>query len=112
MYLFQLSVLADKCNMQMVNYVHMPKGNAKLIPHELEQYFPMSLLSWGLVYTKMGPGKSGAGVCGMRPREMLPFMLSVHVTVPQIEMFVDLFCAKECVGTAYTGVQLSMHIRH
>jgi hypothetical protein len=98
----------------MVNYVGMLKGYAKLMPHELGKYFPMTLSSWGLVYIQMGLGKSGAGVCvcGMRPRKMLSFMLCVHVTVLQIEIFADLVCANESVGKAYTGVQLSMHIRH
>lgn len=45
-------------------------------------------------------GRTGAGVCGVRPRKMLPFSFGVHATVYQIEVFVIL--GKKRKGKAYT----------
>jgi hypothetical protein len=68
------------------------------MPHGQGQYFPMDLQSWGLVYIQTGPKRSGTGVCGVRPRKRLSFLLGVLVTVFQIEMFAVLVC----VGDTYS----------
>jgi hypothetical protein len=51
-------------------------------------------------------GRSGAGVCGVRPRRMLSFSLGVHVTVFQAEMFRILGCARGCIERNYTRKEI------
>jgi hypothetical protein len=63
----------------------------------------MTLPSKELVWYMDGfwmAGRSGAGVCGVRPGKRLSFSLGVHATVFQAEMFVILVCAKEGLYTS------------
>jgi hypothetical protein len=70
----------------------------------------MTLRSKGQVWYTDGSrmaGRSGAGVCGVRPRKTLSFSVGVHTTVFQTEFFFAILaCAKECIGRVY----ISEHI--